>query len=632
MHDLVTRNPPPRPVQILLAAALAFGSILGTSAPAAAWIGVDGPYPGNYDTHDWVIDQAIKVLDGRVNSWFDAAAARAASDDPDNADDHSYDHVYRDTGIRGGAVHRVAEHYAAAVRDYQQGRYRDASIQIGLLSHYYTDILQPYHSHYDGIGKTAPHRNYELMVEGQIVNAGSRADWSSSRRTVGQISNVRSEAIAAAAFSRGKFPSLHAAVVASPSAITGTINTITRDLMHRGANDLADIIWSVSRGAGRAPLVDRLTASVKWRHPSKSEDFQGIYVTARDGAGRAIEGLEVRLTLPWGETVPLYTDGSGEAKWSGPPRATAYYVRQNVTARATTDGHAETGTTWWSTSPTLATGLAGFATSINNRAPVAGETVTVRSTLRDTGGRPVPGIEVTWSWDYGSTTITTTGLTNSQGVASSSRMVQTSTTLNRVTISARTQSGSQNRNSSNWFQRKPGVAATPYKGWFVDIWESKFRDDIVWLAEAEITTGCGVQLFCPNGLVTRAQMATFLARALDLPTTSSDYFRDDEGLSHEASINRLAAAGITSGCSSDRFCPGGLVTRAQMASFLARALGLPSTAEDHFRDDEGLSHEAAINRLAESGITSGCASDRFCPGGIVTRGQMAAFLRRGLAD
>jgi hypothetical protein len=176
------------------------------------------------------------------------------------------------------------------------------------------------------------------------------------------------------------------------------------------------------------------------------------------------------------------------------------------------------------------------------------------------------------------------------------------------------------------------VAATPYKGWFVDIWDSKFRDDIVWLAEAEITTGCGVQLFCPNGLVTRAQMATFLSRALDLPSTSHDYFRDDEGLSHEASINRLAAAGITNGCSSDRFCPGGLVTRAQMASFLARALELPSTAEDHFRDDEGLSHEASINRLAESGITSGCASDRFCPGGIVTRGQMAAFLRRGLAD
>jgi hypothetical protein len=69
-----------------------------------------------------------------------------------------------------------------------------------------------------------------------------------------------------------------------------------------------------------------------------------------------------------------------------------------------------------------------------------------------------------------------------------------------------------------------------------------------------------------------------------------------------------------------------------MASFLSRAFDLPSTSTDHFVDDEGLSHEAAINRLASSGITSGCAADRFCPTGVVTRGQMAAFLRRAMTD
>jgi hypothetical protein len=69
-----------------------------------------------------------------------------------------------------------------------------------------------------------------------------------------------------------------------------------------------------------------------------------------------------------------------------------------------------------------------------------------------------------------------------------------------------------------------------------------------------------------------------------------------------------------------------------MASFLSRALDLAATSTDYFTDDEGLSHEAAINRLAKSGITSGCGTNRFCPSGIVTRGQMAAFLRRGLAD
>ncbi|HEY6609317.1 MAG TPA: zinc dependent phospholipase C family protein, partial [Candidatus Limnocylindria bacterium] len=516
--------------------------------PSAAWIGVDGPYPGNYDTHDWVIDQAMKVLDGRADGWFDVSAARAASDDPDNAVDHGSDHVYRDQGIRGGAVHLIAEHYAAAVRDYQAGRYRDASVEIGLLSHYYSDILQPYHSHYDGIGQTAPHRNYELMVEAGIVNASSRSAWSSNRRTVSQISNIRSEAVAAASFSRSKFTALHPQVVAHPTTVTATTDAITEDLLERAANDLADIIYSVSRGVGVGPPVDRLVASVKWRYPAKNEDWQHIYTMAYDAQGRPIEGLLVRVTLPSGATESRYTDGTGLAYWSGPPGATPHYARQTVNVRATTDGHTESASTWWTTTPTLASGSAGFATSVNNQSPVAGQHVTVRSTLRDTSGRAVPGVEVSWSWDYGSTTITTKALTNSSGVATSTRLIQANTTFSRVEIHARAQAGSQNRNSYGWFQRKAGDAVTPYKGWFVDIWGSKFRDDIVWLAEEGITSGCDVELFCPDGSVTRAQMATFLTRALALPATGHDYFTDDNASTHEASINRLAASGITAGC------------------------------------------------------------------------------------
>jgi hypothetical protein len=69
-----------------------------------------------------------------------------------------------------------------------------------------------------------------------------------------------------------------------------------------------------------------------------------------------------------------------------------------------------------------------------------------------------------------------------------------------------------------------------------------------------------------------------------------------------------------------------------MAAFLARILGLASTTTDHFVDDDG-TFERAINKLAEAGITSGCnppANDRFCPSDLVTRGQMAAFIRRAL--
>jgi uncharacterized protein YkwD len=171
-------------------------------------------------------------------------------------------------------------------------------------------------------------------------------------------------------------------------------------------------------------------------------------------------------------------------------------------------------------------------------------------------------------------------------------------------------------------------APPPLIGGFRDIGASKFRDDIVWLAERGITRGCAFERFCPDGSVLRDQMATFLRRAESLPTPGKDHFIDDTSNTHEDSINSLADAGLTRGCEPGRYCPSGLVTRAQMASFLVRALELPPAGRDYFGDDEHSTHEDAINRLAAAGITAGCAPNRFCPYGTVTRGQMAAFLHR----
>lgn len=173
----------------------------------------------------------------------------------------------------------------------------------------------------------------------------------------------------------------------------------------------------------------------------------------------------------------------------------------------------------------------------------------------------------------------------------------------------------------------------PYPGTpFTDIGSSSFANDIAWLYDAGITTGCEDSLYCPNGTVTRGQMASFLARALELPPSDTDHFEDDDASSHEADIDRVAAAGITSGCGPDAFCPEAKVTRAEMASFLTRALALPTTSTDHFTDDDGTTHEKNIDRLATAELTSGCAATKYCPKDPVTRGQMAAFLHRAFGD
>jgi len=180
------------------------------------------------------------------------------------------------------------------------------------------------------------------------------------------------------------------------------------------------------------------------------------------------------------------------------------------------------------------------------------------------------------------------------------------------------------------FAGDPGGSPSLESAPFSDIASSRFYDDIVWLSDTGITTGCGGGRFCPNSPVSRGQLATFLVRALDLPPVAEDYFDDDDGTTHEASINSLAAAGITDGCGAGRYCPDTLVRRDQMATFLSRALAFAPTDTNFFVDDDGSIHEPNINRVAAMSVTTGCAPSMYCPDDRVTRGQMAAFLHRAL--
>jgi hypothetical protein len=151
------------------------------------------------------------------------------------------------------------------------------------------------------------------------------------------------------------------------------------------------------------------------------------------------------------------------------------------------------------------------------------------------------------------------------------------------------------------------------------------------LYKAGVTTGCTSSAYCPTDSVTRAQMATFLTRAMDLTPLRTRLFRDlDPNGVHSANIGALADAGITSGCESGLFCPDRSITRAQMATFLANALDLDtSSSKAQFSDvPAGGVHTGAINAIAKEGITKGCGSGRYCPNQSVTRAEMASFLVR----
>lgn len=99
------------------------------------------------------------------------------------------------------------------------------------------------------------------------------------------------------------------------------------------------------------------------------------------------------------------------------------------------------------------------------------------------------------------------------------------------------------------------------------------------LAGLSVTSGTTATTYEPAGLVTREQMALFLVRtlraaAVDVPGDAPQVFTDISGLTPESqlAINQARQVGITTGATATTYEPTGLVTREQMASFLARTL------------------------------------------------------------
>lgn len=193
---------------------------------------------------------------------------------------------------------------------------------------------------------------------------------------------------------------------------------------------------------------------------------------------------------------------------------------------------------------------------------------------------------------------------------------------------------------------------------FVDDDGHTFEPAIECLAATGITTGGPGGLpsdqYGPDLVVSRAQMASFIAREIDTanelesggvgelaPYDGTNRFSDVTADNvHLEAINRLSAAGITSGGpggrATDEFGPDLPVTRAQMATFINRGHELLTGAElasdtDYFADDGGSPHEVHINGIASEGIAVGDGDVTYGPDRSVTRGQMAAFLVRHLS-
>jgi hypothetical protein len=164
------------------------------------------------------------------------------------------------------------------------------------------------------------------------------------------------------------------------------------------------------------------------------------------------------------------------------------------------------------------------------------------------------------------------------------------------------------------------------------------------IKESNITQGCHSDPpeYCPEKMVSRAQLAIFLLRGLFgpdyVPPAADGVFADVDRSSYAAPwIEDFYHQGFTFGCSTDppRFCPASKLSRVQMAVFLVRAKHgadyMPPPAIGIFSDVplDGL-FDRYIEQLYRDEITSGCATAplRFCPQNHVSRAKMAVLLDR----
>ncbi len=197
---------------------------------------------------------------------------------------------------------------------------------------------------------------------------------------------------------------------------------------------------------------------------------------------------------------------------------------------------------------------------------------------------------------------------------------------------------------------------------FSDIARDPHRESIECVATYGIVRGHDDGTYRSAASVSRGQMATFILNLIDAAHDAMPFaddleseggdreegtqwedgepsFTDTDGHTHGDSIELLAAYGVVNGFDDGSFRPNLEVNRAQMATFLVRALDYiddfdvnrthPDRASRSWFTDLGNSpHRPAIDALAELGIAVGDGQGRYHPERGVTRGQLATFVAR----
>ena len=166
--------------------------------------------------------------------------------------------------------------------------------------------------------------------------------------------------------------------------------------------------------------------------------------------------------------------------------------------------------------------------------------------------------------------------------------------------------------------------------------DAYYYDAVRWAVENGVTTGTSATTFAPDGVCTRAQVVTFLWRVngSPAPTAAVSPFADvSVGSYYYDAVLWAVEQGITSGTSTTTFSPEASCTRAQVATFLWRTESSPAVSGGASFADvaDNTYYTNAVIWAANSGVTSGTSATTFSPDAVCTRAQIVTFLYRALA-
>ncbi|WP_418703334.1 S-layer homology domain-containing protein, partial [Anaerotignum faecicola] len=164
---------------------------------------------------------------------------------------------------------------------------------------------------------------------------------------------------------------------------------------------------------------------------------------------------------------------------------------------------------------------------------------------------------------------------------------------------------------------------------------SYYYDAVQWAVKNGTTGGTSATTFSPDAPCARAQAVTFLWRAAGSPAPSSTEmpFADVPADAYYRNAVLWAVEnGITGGTSATTFSPDAPCSRGQIVAFLWRSKQSPMVAaENPFMDVNAADYyHNAVLWAAENGITGGTGANTFSPDAPCTRAQIVTFLYRAL--